>query len=1024
MLTITPNLGLKKPLGNEVFNRQAYNENLDLMDQNAAKKMVLDTHLADYTQQIKTDSKQSVTLPHGLSVLNAPRAAQLKPKFKGRQLVNLLGRDGNCEDVGKWTTWQVTHALDSTNKVHGNNGIKITLTSSIGNMGMIVPSTVLSGKYYLYMAELKNGNAVKIETAVSDVLLVPVVNTASFTTVYSKVTGDFLLGKSLQIRVTGVSGQYAHVDGIRLYEISQAEYNEIDTLTSAQIAERYPYVDSFQCVQNPALKVEGENLLPPFNQWMVHANTKAKVLEPYKVELDADSVDNQVYINIKAIPGQKYSFRLPEGHRARLTFSEIKEIERIVYPRFYISGGQSIIVTTPANVNNLRVHLTNVNAMTDSEYENNPTFTTGKLTFTNPMLVLGDKLPTEFKSYNPSHLYLQTPLYEGETLEEIDGNWVRTKKWEKKVLDGLGYVFGSSQTGFKAISLSGFIKGKGLPITIKYDGKILNPWAPGNPIPDQCWFTGGFDGIYLTIPNTDSGWGENYTPTADEIKAYFNGWKMYQSEGGATVPYNGTGTKTWAKIYCGIGVNSSGVVNGTHTYICPTVINDQGYTPYQLHYQLATPTTEVVPHEGELALHEGANQVEVFEGVVVRELAQPYNSTKWYINTPEAKLHNKVISVLNVFKNNISDLGNWELYTSTAYSDQTGIGRARTFDNGVYDPTAQYSVTYQAMPEEFTAPMLTVDATYDTNIKSTVDTLVDELAKVATDVTVTANAAKKAYDRAEQAFTQVGDGKNKIATAITDMGQSASGSDIFDVLASKVRDISKDANALVGDVLAGKTFYQGGSKKIGIMPDRGAYNITPGTSNKAIPAGYHSGGGVAYGNSNLVPGNIKKDVNIFGVVGSYQGAEIKSVQRARVYIGLSDYVYRLQINPVDISKTIINVYSTSISATYNGAILGRLNSASEVVVSSGDKNMTDVVIEVVEFYGGVSVQSGLTNASPTGKNVTIATININRSMIFCSNRDNSYNTKNRASVYITDSNTITVFGETNFEVSWFVLTFL
>ena len=52
MTTITPNLGLKKPLGNEIFNRQAYNENLDLMDRNAAKKTDLDAHLADGVHQV------------------------------------------------------------------------------------------------------------------------------------------------------------------------------------------------------------------------------------------------------------------------------------------------------------------------------------------------------------------------------------------------------------------------------------------------------------------------------------------------------------------------------------------------------------------------------------------------------------------------------------------------------------------------------------------------------------------------------------------------------------------------------------------------------------------------------------------------------------------------------------------------------------------------------------------------------------------------------------------------------------
>ncbi|WP_072914848.1 hypothetical protein [Desulforamulus aeronauticus] len=87
-----------------------------MIDQNAAQKTVLDTHLADYTQELKTDSKQSVTLPHGLSVLNALRASQLKPKFKGRQLVNLLGKDGNFKkdsngDGVPFSQWML-HAND------------------------------------------------------------------------------------------------------------------------------------------------------------------------------------------------------------------------------------------------------------------------------------------------------------------------------------------------------------------------------------------------------------------------------------------------------------------------------------------------------------------------------------------------------------------------------------------------------------------------------------------------------------------------------------------------------------------------------------------------------------------------------------------------------------------------------------------------------------------------------------------------------------------------------------------------
>jgi hypothetical protein len=115
----------------------------------------------------------------------------------------------------------------------------------------------------------------------------------------------------------------------------------------------------------------------------------------------------------------------------------------------------------------------------------------------------------------------------------------------------------------------------------------------------------------------------------------------------------------------------------------------------------------------------------------------------------------------------------------------------------------------------------------------------------------------------------VKNGKTAIANAIVAMGQTASSNDTFDALASKIRNISKDATAGTGDVLSGKTFYAGGAKKTGTMPNRGAVVITPGTQNQAIPAGYHNGQGYVKGDANLKPENIRQGVSIFGVAGSY-----------------------------------------------------------------------------------------------------------------------------------------------------------
>jgi len=77
--------------------------------------------------------------------------------------------------------------------------------------------------------------------------------------------------------------------------------------------------------------------------------------------------------------------------------------------------------------------------------------------------------------------------------------------------------------------------------------------------------------------------------------------------------------------------------------------------------------------------------------------------------------------------------------------------------------------------------------------------------------------------------------------------------------------------ATAGDVLTGKTIGTESGIVTGSMPNQGAKVITPGTTNKAILAGYHNGSGYVVGDVDLVAENIKQGVNIFGVVGSYMG---------------------------------------------------------------------------------------------------------------------------------------------------------
>ena len=84
---------------------------------------------------------------------------------------------------------------------------------------------------------------------------------------------------------------------------------------------------------------------------------------------------------------------------------------------------------------------------------------------------------------------------------------------------------------------------------------------------------------------------------------------------------------------------------------------------------------------------------------------------------------------------------------------------------------------------------------------------------------------------------------------------------------------TSDATATTSDIRKGKTAYVNGSKITGNMTEQSAQTITPSTTNKTISSGqYLTGTQTIKGDANLVAGNIKSDISIFGVMGTYTGS--------------------------------------------------------------------------------------------------------------------------------------------------------
>ena len=130
---------------------------------------------------------------------------------------------------------------------------------------------------------------------------------------------------------------------------------------------------------------------------------------------------------------------------------------------------------------------------------------------------------------------------------------------------------------------------------------------------------------------------------------------------------------------------------------------------------------------------------------------------------------------------------------------------------------------------------------------------------------------------------------------------------------------SSEADANISEVLSGKKFAKNGSIYTGEMPNIGSqvsYIFNKSTP-IVISQGYHDGSGSVGIDSTeaakIIPGNIKKDISILGVVGEYEGASTPTASVANVTPSLvsqvivpgdlGNYDYISQVNVAAIPYT-------------------------------------------------------------------------------------------------------------------------
>lgn len=684
-----------------------------------------------------------VTLKQGMQVVNneTNRKVPLQLKsLKGRTLVNLLGRDGGCESIAPFATGgAMTLTLDASNKTTGSYGIKATNVTPTGTFwrGSI---PIKAGKYYITLADLKNGTAdnIFVRFPKSQISTPAVTDNSKFQTVFVKYAATVDDIGLFDCVVTGDAGEYAYVDSIRIYEISQAEYNALDSMTADQIAAKYPYVDDMKPIVNPYVIRYGKNLLPPFTEWYGFLGGDARFSYPvgkYKFKMEPRQEGTEPFISnyrftVPIIPGETYTYSCTHNGKigvnlftadmVRITDHGLPNIDKWL-------TDQSITFTAPLNARYANILI-----------GNNDISTVG-CEFSNPMFNIGTE-PLPFVPREDNMQVAVTRLassVNGSVYDEIyqkEGRLYKFGRFKTIDLDGslyweLSQVEGA---GFKRARIPSFVTllgadGRGYQQVIKYNGKPLMLKGSVNG-PDEFFLSYADPHFYITIPNADSGWGDSYRPSNDEIKAYFYGWKMYPVGDSSGVSlYNGEGAKAWAKRRV-----DGTFYDGTDTLPRDTYSDfliNFGY--YKLQYQLATPTLEEVSSEGQISLHEGINQVEVGAGMIVREKAKPVQDSmnpSVYINVDGNKYSNvkgselsfRTERILNIFDETFISKFSITHNTPNAYGNDFAIIPAGLFDN-----SKPYSVTYTALDKYLlTGPVTAIDCQYPSNMKTIVNDLV------------------------------------------------------------------------------------------------------------------------------------------------------------------------------------------------------------------------------------------------------------------------------------------------------------
>lgn len=661
-------------------------------------------HVVLLENDLWTDEFQRINIKNGNhAIINSSlftKASNIR--VNGRTLNNLLGYFGNPRRTCLPETSDTGHIQNLSNVklnyssdgvyelygeiVEGESSGQLKL-GSIDGTDYALNGVVLSNRYYLMMADVfynyDNFRTCEKGIHFGGVLgdfngkerLYDLSKYGTWQTIYKvvQVPASYSVSDPMNLTLHIVSSRTAKIKDIRLYEIDKKIYDKIDVdeqYSGANLIKKYPYVDGYTPIINPYIEKVGNllknaSLLGLSNNYNSIGNlvdvqyTKFKNYEVLRYIVPYRQYIGQVFS--LSIEGEYAEFIVKSSKlNCGLVFYDepYNQNKNEIQPQHvYFEHGKTTLTTEALNNGYMHVIInTNSSSLGDTidgvtREQLFNSFNEGRTKFT---LVIGSE-PKLYNEIETSSIRFNTTLYDGEYIERMDnGEYVvQNKQYNVKSIINLideGVQVSCSGTsniythdiilnGLKQ-KVDGVIDLFGKAIHKDNNEGVYNSFYAGN------WkdtYNADEYAIKLTIPNSISGWGKDYIPTSDEVRAFFCGYKMeaYDSTRDLFIDYNDStneADKYFVQRCIGIApvaflpqeyILNSNIKTRTFKYkITKDNISDMALltlfkNPYDINtYKIifkSKPYCEKVEYSGLLLINKDLNYIDIGSGFISKE---------------------------------------------------------------------------------------------------------------------------------------------------------------------------------------------------------------------------------------------------------------------------------------------------------------------------------------------------------------------------------------------------------------------